>query len=191
MSQKRYKNFTSSEYNFDNNIRAMHQLSPYERQSVKQLGNPLLIEKMIEGDNAYNEGKIIKEAERHRFVQEELRHKKIIHKDDESLLAYAYNSALVHNKQLVKIGLEKGLSFNDMFSLQINNNPSKGQRKYNYQWIVPDNVIPTFGLYQNGTSLNNYHNSNYNNYYNSLQSNGFSRETNDLVYGLQKMLGHI
>ena len=211
-----------------------HQLSPAERNSVNKLDNPLLFKKMREGDEALKIGKITKEAARHRFVQEELGRHNIYNRDDESLLSYAYNSALIHEKELVKEGLKKGFSFEHMFNLITNNNPR--ERKYNYKWIVPEQVIETrrpdhlknplnhinykqieseylknlngnssnSHNYNNnnysgnnngyGSSYNNGYNNNYNNSYNnycqSIQSNGFSKQTNDLVHNLERMLGH-
>lgn len=182
-------------YDYHNNIRAQHQLSEAERKTVNSLGNPLLIEAMETGDEAYRKGNIIDEAIDHRFVQDEFKRMKMLHKDEESLIAFSYNSAIIHKKKLVEKGLAQGMLFNDMFNLQINNKPKPGQRKYEYNWKVPESVIPTYGLYNNSTPQNNYqsnyHNNNYNNYFNSLQSNGFSKETNDLVNGLQRMFGHI
>ena len=70
-----------------------------------------------------------------------------------------------------------------MFSLSINNNPdySKKEKKYNYNWIVPDEIIPTYGLYSNTSkNSNNYQNNNYqnNNYQNNNYRSGGNQNNN-------------
>ncbi len=71
-----------------------------------------------------------------------------------------------------------------MFRLDINNNPdySKKEKKYNYKWIVPEEIIPTYGLYSNTNNnsnnyqKNNYQNNNYQN--NSCQNNNYRSGNN-------------
>ncbi len=182
VTEKRYKNLDSLQNNLTHNTasysnidyRQQSRLSAVERKTVNDLNNPLLTEVMNKGDYQSSRHNYLKEAKAHRFVQEKLKDMGKSHNDDDSLDSYAYNSAIVHQSELVEKGQKLGLKFNEMFRLDINNNPdySKKERKYNYEWIVPDEIIPTYGLYSNtSNNSNNYQNNNYQN--NNYQNNNY------------------
>lgn len=181
VTEKRYKNLDSLQNNlthnnisYSNNYHQQSRLSVAERKTVNDLNNPFLIEAMNNGDNYLLQNNYFEEADSHRFIQDEFKKLGKKHEDDESLHAYSYNSAIMHCSALVKKGQALGLKFNEMFSLSINNNPdySKKEKKYNYNWIVPDEIIPTYGLYSNtNNNSNNYQKNNYQN--NNYQNNNY------------------
>lgn len=175
MSQ-RYQQYKFNNYS-GNNMSRLYMLSPNERQSVIDSGNSYLMKAVNMGDECFKNKDYKGEADAHRVVQDDLRKRmRIYHNDPESQHAFAYNSGVIYHGAKIKIGQSMGMDINQMIRYN--------QKSKEYDWIVPESVIPTNNLY------NNYHN-NYNSNNLNIQSNGFSQQTNDLVYGLQKMFGHI
>lgn len=128
--------------------RNMSRLSKAERQSVVDSGSTSLMACVRKGDDALKVGDYVTEAGEHRYVQEMLRDNRYRNYDDESLDSYSYNSAILHVKPLVEIGQQYGLTFERMFSFRFNENPnySNKEKKYNYEWRVPEAIISTDGM---------------------------------------------
>lgn len=119
----------------------MGRLSEAERDAVAKSGNQKMIKYMKIGDDAENSGNLIDEALYHRRVQELLTKQGIKMRDNESMWAYGYNSAIIHHMPEVKERLAIGNSFEDMFS--ISNKPFTYSYKENGFQIKRIDQYPT------------------------------------------------
>lgn len=147
-----YPQNSTNDKPFTFNAALTHDLSASERNVIENSpmlnleGRQHLQELMKEGDEAKERGDFAKEADIHRIVQETLDRKGLKQKDDESQKSYSYNSAVHHLSYYVKKCTDEyGLPFERMFSYYKNENPdySKGERRHNYYWKVPDKLIST------------------------------------------------
>lgn len=160
--QNRYNNNGNSflQSNIDNNtyhltLANSHYLSPAERDVIQNSPKlapeerKKLLKYTKKGDDAKNRGDFAEEAKKHRLVQETLKSNDLKQTDDESQKSYSYNSAIRHVDELVeKCTKRYGLTFEEMFSYHLNENPNygNGERRHNYYWKVPDKLISMGGL---------------------------------------------
>ena len=144
--------------------------SPAERYVIKNSpkltleNRASLMETLEAGDVAAAKGDLVEEAMQHRMMQEILKKNGFMQHDDESLKANSWNSAVYRLAPLVRNAISYGLSFDRMFNYVINGNPdySKKERRHNYLWKVPNEIVSTGNMEvlnqdpSRGHNLNDY-----------------------------------
>ena len=109
--------------------REMGRLSKKERDAVQKINDPDMIARMDKGDRYEQNGDYFNEMVYHREIQEQLRkNHRVYCTDTDSLDAYAYNSAGIHNPSYTQYYSSLGYGFDEMFR--------KNSRTHHYDKIL-------------------------------------------------------